>query len=500
MKNPFAIDSEPFTALESLEPEDAFEFEEEQLFEDPQQQQRRVCRFDFTPRAVESPGGGRVTKKTPPSRASLVNVQGVARCIPLHPLAAAAWKALVAAARADGIRHPLLLPESGFRGFEHQQRLWEQGKIKHGSAREARKWVAPPGSSAHQSGRAIDFYLGGKNDCENVAALRRLPAYQWLVQNAVCFGFYPWKAEPWHWEYNPPGKAEVQSGQSEAGMFESEDEFSFTGHPESVRKALRGGSERVAIAPPRLIKREEQPAASTLYVHIPLGSESPARPMTGIFIPENYVPREQVDLILYLHGHKTTRVCGPGDSASIDGYWRSHYWPLREELNSSGKNVILVAPTLGGASQGGSLTDPRAFEAYLDKVLAALTEYGPYRKAGRTPTIGNIILACHSGGGSPMRHLALGNHRYADRIRECWCFDSLYHPLDPELWAGWARSRPAARLSVHYLGSTQGLSKQLKDKQLPNVVVDRSTAQSHCWVPLKHWRSRVQASTFLLGR
>lgn len=500
MKSPFAIESEPFTASEALEPEPAFEFEEEQHFEDLSSDSRSVCHFGFTPRAVESPGGGRVTKKTTPNRADMVNVQGVARPIPLHSLAAAAWKALVAAARADGIRHPLLLPTSGFRDLETQTRRWEWARKQYGSVSEARKWVAPPGHSAHQSGRAIDFYLGGENNSANVVALRRLPAYQWLVQNAVCFGFYPYKAEPWHWEYNPPANAGTLSGQREAGMFRAEEEFSFTGYPKSVLKAVRRGSERVAIAAPRLIKREERPAASTLYVHIPLGSESPARPMTGIFIPENYVPREQVDLILYLHGHKTTRVCGPGDSASIDGYWRSRYWPFREEINSSGKNVILVAPTLGGRSEAGSLTNPAVFEAYLDKVLAALTAYGPYRNSGHSPTIGNVILACHSGGGSPMRSLALGNHRYADRIRECWCFDSLYHPRDPELWAGWARSRTAARLSVHYLGSTQGLSKQLKDKQLPNVVVEKSTAQNHCLVPLEHWRSRVQASTFLLGR
>src|SRR5271166_5145556 len=82
----------------------------------------------------------------------------------------------------------------------------------------------------------------------------------------------------------------------------------------------------------RLLKREEH----TLYVDIPLGGESPARPMTGIFIPENYVPQQQVDLILYLHGYKDL-LCGPDKSVSIDGYWSSPHWPLREETNRSGK-------------------------------------------------------------------------------------------------------------------------------------------------------------------
>jgi D-alanyl-D-alanine carboxypeptidase len=456
------------------------------------------CRFGFTPRAVESPGGGRVTKKTPPNRADLVNVQGVVKPIPLHPLAAAAWKALVTAARADGIPHPLLLPTSGFRDPELQRRLWQNALKKYGSVREARKWTAPPGSSAHQSGRAIDFYLGGKNISAEVARLRRLPAYQWLVQNAVCFGFYPYEAEPWHWEYNPPGKV---VGFQDGLLRPVPGNTPVPGAGAAPRNPAV--SSTATTAAPALIKREEQPPASTLYVSIPLGGESPARAMTGIFIPEKYVARARVDLILYLHGYKTTRVCGPGDSVSIDGYWRSHYWPLREEVNSSGKNIILVAPTLGPRSQARRLTDPRGFEAYLDQVLAALTEYGPYRQVGRSPTLGNIILACHSGGGSPMRRLAMGSHRYANRIRECWGFDSLYDKSDPELWAQWAKSRPDAKLFIYHLGSTREFSKQLDDKRLPNVFVERSAKRSepgHCWVPKEHWRRRIQACGFLLER
>lgn len=161
----------------------------------------RRCRFGFSPRRAEVPGGGRIKDKTPPNPNDLVEVEGVgSRRIPLQRLAAEAWKALVAAARSNGIFHPLLLPTSGFRDPEHQRRLWEQAKVKYGSAQATRKWVAPPGSSPHQSGRAIDFYLGGKNSSGNVTNLRRLPAYKWLVENAECFGFYPYEAEPWHCE------------------------------------------------------------------------------------------------------------------------------------------------------------------------------------------------------------------------------------------------------------------------------------------------------------
>ena len=155
--------------------------------------------------AVESPGGGRVRDKRAPAPADVVTVTGVGgKRVPLHRLAAAAWQALVTAARTAGIKHPLLLPTSGYRNPDRQRRLFALAVKRYGSAEEARKWVAPPGGSAHQSGRAIDFYLGGKNSSGNVARLRTLPAYRWLLANARHFGFYPYEREPWHWEYNPP--------------------------------------------------------------------------------------------------------------------------------------------------------------------------------------------------------------------------------------------------------------------------------------------------------
>lgn len=166
----------------------------------------------FRPVAVESPGGGRVRDKRDPASADLVTVRGTGgRSIRLHRLAAQAWRAMVGAARADGINAPLLLPTSGYRSSAHQRRLWERALRNYGSAREARKWVAPPGSSAHQSGRAVDFYLGGRNSSRNVANLRRTRAYQWLVRNAERFGFYPYPREPWHWEYNPPAATRESS-------------------------------------------------------------------------------------------------------------------------------------------------------------------------------------------------------------------------------------------------------------------------------------------------
>jgi hypothetical protein len=167
---------------------------------------------DFVPTAVESPGGGRIQDKRDPPPEDLETVKGHGgKQIQLHRLAAAAWGALVAAARRDAIGEPLLLPTSGYRSTQRQAELFRAAVERYRSEREARKWVAPPGASAHHSGRAIDFYLGGSNSSVNVAALQRKPVYLWLAKYAREFGFYPYDREPWHWEYNPPATLDTQN-------------------------------------------------------------------------------------------------------------------------------------------------------------------------------------------------------------------------------------------------------------------------------------------------
>jgi len=162
----------------------------------------------FQPVAVESPGGGRIQDKRDPKPADVVQVpRASGGTVPLHRLAAQALDAMIQAARADGIAAPLLLPVSGYRSAATQAKLWAAALAKAGgNAAEARKWVAPPGSSAHQSGRAADLYLGFAISSSQVAAMRKTAAWRWLDQNAARFGFYPYGVEPWHWEYNPPAQ------------------------------------------------------------------------------------------------------------------------------------------------------------------------------------------------------------------------------------------------------------------------------------------------------
>lgn len=99
-----------------------------------------------------------------------------------QPSAAAAFKAMRAAASADGVK---LGATDGYRTFA------QQVDVK----RRKPNLAATPGKSNHGWGLAFDMDFGS-----NVNS----PGYKWMVANAARFGFKgPLKKpnEPWHWEY-----------------------------------------------------------------------------------------------------------------------------------------------------------------------------------------------------------------------------------------------------------------------------------------------------------
>jgi len=163
---------------------------------------RMGCRADERrirlPPATEAPGPDLVAVEP---RYLAVPTQPVR----LHRAAYAAYRQMKAAAEADGLPRDVLTVTSGYRSSLEQRPLWEDALRRYGT--QATKYVAPPGSSPHQTGRAIDLWLGVRfgRDPRNIPAIAATPAHQWLLCNAARFGFTPYLAEPWHWEYNPPG-------------------------------------------------------------------------------------------------------------------------------------------------------------------------------------------------------------------------------------------------------------------------------------------------------
>lgn len=94
---------------------------------------------------------------------------------------------------------------SGYRSPELQEQLWRDALKKYGSAKEARKWVAPPGRSQHNKGMAKDLHYASDRTKE------------WVHKNAGNYGLaFPLKNEPWHIELATARKRDVQAQQQAA--------------------------------------------------------------------------------------------------------------------------------------------------------------------------------------------------------------------------------------------------------------------------------------------
>ncbi len=94
-----------------------------------------------------------------------------------------------------GIREGLQIG-SGYRSVERQQQLWDEAVKKYGSPEAARKWVAPPGKSEHNSGTAVDIWYNGQRLDKAPAEVR-----QWVHDNAAAYGLrFSMSWESWHIE------------------------------------------------------------------------------------------------------------------------------------------------------------------------------------------------------------------------------------------------------------------------------------------------------------
>lgn len=124
--------------------------------------------------------------------------------IMLRPAALAAYRKMVAAARAELLAaatdRQLFAIFSGYRSPSYDAARCMREKNCQGVVRAT--------CSAHRTGLAMDVYLGAapgfgpdSSADANRLYLSRSQAYRWLVYNAWRFGFVNYVFEPWHWEW-----------------------------------------------------------------------------------------------------------------------------------------------------------------------------------------------------------------------------------------------------------------------------------------------------------
>lgn len=125
----------------------------------------------------------------------------------LDPEAGKALMKLIYAARNEGV---WIIPVSGFRTIERQQKLFQDQIKRRGSAEAAAKVSAPAGYSEHHTGFAVDLADGRFPKQDVTYQFENTDAYHWLTVHAKDFGFemsftpnnsQGISYEPWHWRY-----------------------------------------------------------------------------------------------------------------------------------------------------------------------------------------------------------------------------------------------------------------------------------------------------------
>jgi hypothetical protein len=219
------------------------------------------------------------------------------------------------------------------------------------------------------------------------------------------------------------------------------------------------------------IRRETTPALMSLYLPIALDVPGVPAQMTGVFVPDNYLIGKTIDLLVYLRGYDVNR---PGTATSVNQYWNSpqdailRNFMLREEVNKSGKNVILAVPTLGPFAEFGKLDNDTDAKEFLDRILDGLFLMGPHVVLTSRPTIRHLILAAHSGGGVALRRLAKiygSDSRLKGRLKDCWGFDCIYgvKDKDADFWADWAREHPDTRVFMFYIFTQKAVGRNPRE-------------------------------------
>src|SRR5688500_19247591 len=101
----------------------------------------------------------------------------------------------------------------------------------------------------------------------------------------------------------------------------------------------------------------------------------------------------------------------PGACAQMIDYWSVSNLPkfdlrIREDVNASGRNIVLVAPSLGDSPnkyQNQLSGSKRGLDQYMEKVLLAVNTYVVKKRFNTNAIeVRNIVIAAHSAGGLQM--------------------------------------------------------------------------------------------------
>lgn len=242
--------------------------------------------------------------------------------------------------------------------------------------------------------------------------------------------------------------------------------------------------------------------------YLPIRLSKAVMPKIGVFLPAGFQKSAAVDIIVYFHGH-IIPACQTYQSKfekqGIEYYWNTPLFTcLREDLASSGRGAILIAPTL--APFYGNSKYPSSYLGHLDRdgkldflIGECLTHLKNLNELSGDARPRHIILAGHSAGGRPMQSILTVKNTLRQNIMECWGFECLYFGTTG--WTTWLKNN-ADKKFIHYrkknvfTGQTNALTKF---KNFKDVAKDTRDLKYHCASVKEKWRVSIEDCRWLQG-
>jgi hypothetical protein len=228
---------------------------------------------------------------------------------------------------------------------------------------------------------------------------------------------------------------------------------------------------------------------ATHYLPIALSKSTHKR--IGAFVPTAARQSDVVDVIVYFHGHAIA-ACGTNTEKFRKGgmqyYWNTPLFTcLRRDLEASGKRAVLLAPAMHpfvggnvGAAGYGNLGAANKFDELVSNSLSLLKTKGALPRGA---TVGNVILAGHSGGGQPMQAVMMARNTLKPKIRAAWGFETLY--FGTAAITSWLKSD--ADLRYRHYRRAGWKAKRVEALQANPNYLDKATASSHCKAVQEFW-------------
>jgi LAS superfamily LD-carboxypeptidase LdcB len=359
----------------------------------------------------------------------------------LYPEARDAFVRMREAAAADGVR---LLIDSSWRSRQQQAAV---------SRNQPNPKAAAGSISAHMYGLAVDLRMSvpglsadvNTRSPEKMARLVRMyrsPVYKWMALRGREFGWYPYRREPWHWEYNPPGFKERFEGAASraAGRTEferSDYEFDY-GEAEGTGK----WGEEAEVSGPIQAGTRTIDKVPLLQKHQSIGPD-----LILAWNDMQAAPRA-VDVVVHLHGYSLR----PGTQLHIERDLKARSGLDWSDPTGRHGTQRRTRPTLAllprGHFVGGASGRGYSFPALTaEGGLQQLIDFGLNQLAG---TLGipalrcaRLIVTAHSGGGAPLLRILSSVDPH-----EVHVFDGLYQNADALVrWAGRRIARDQSALA-----------------------------------------------------